>query len=232
MIRLYIDVPFRAGVELKIPDNEWKYFSSVRRGAGEAVLFNRRSQEAVGIIEKRNFRIKAVRDVTTPTYRLTVCVGLPENAVIPSIIRALSELGAIKLIFFAAKRSQSNAKRIKDVARFERLAIEAARQCGRGVPLEIETAGELAALATRFDSNVFFFDESSHRKSKVTSEKLIEAWLLLGPEGGWTEEERDLAKSSGWSVVHFETPILRAETAATAATFYALQRMNPIQVSY
>jgi 16S rRNA (uracil1498-N3)-methyltransferase len=45
-----------------------------------------------------------------------------------------------------------------------------------------------------------------------------EILVAVGPEGGWTSEERELFRQSGWSSVSLGETILRAETAAIAAT--------------
>ncbi|MDB5038574.1 MAG: rsmE [Bacteriovoracaceae bacterium] len=230
MIRLYIDSKFKKGDRLEIPKDEFRYFSSVRRGQGEVILFNRIGEEALGKVSEKFFEIEEVRKIEIPLYNLTVAVALPENAVIPGIIRTVSELGAKELIFFSGKRSQAASRRLTENARFEKTSLESARQCGRGVPLQIKVAKDLLNISPPTNSQVLFFDEASSDKKSLDekSHSMSSVVAIIGCEGGWSEDERDFAKKSDYHFVHFETPILRVETAATVATFYAIERMRKL----
>jgi 16S rRNA (uracil1498-N3)-methyltransferase len=226
MIRLYLDQEFHSGDLISLPADEWRYFASVRRGKGEVRLFNRLGQEAIGRIVQKSFQVDLVETVQVPTYHLCVALALPENQALTHIVRSLSELGAKELILFSGARSQSASKRLKEISRLERVSIESARQCGRGTPLELRTAKNIFSIPLDTNAPVLFCDEDSTTENRIIPEFLSALSIVVGCEGGWTEEERAFARESRFVPVHFKTPILRVETAVVAAAFYAIGRMQ------
>lgn len=230
MIRLYVDKVFKSGLQLELPAEELRYFKSVRRGQGDVRLFNRQGEEALGAVDGKVFKIDRVLKVDIPLYPLSVGVGMPETSVIPSIVRSLSELGVEELFFFEAERSQNFKKRAavssSVIGRWAKLAVEGARQCGRPKPLEISLRSwKEKDFLKRFD-RILFFDEAKSSlpsASSITVTKNQRLLALVGCEGGWTESERDVARQHGFFGVHFETPILRVETAVVCASFRSLQ---------
>jgi len=232
MIRLYVDRDFEVGAELKLPADELRYFKSVRRGQGEVRLFNRAGQEAVGVINGSIFSILDVKKIDVPTYNLSIGVGMPESSMIPQIIRSLSELGAAEVFFFLADRSQrfKNQTALKALEiRWGRIAIESARQCGRPRPLDVSMKDwRTEEFTSSFDGR-FLMDESSVKEKQAPLAKMTKIQrilILVGCEGGWTQEERDTARQRGFASVHFHTPILRVETAAVCAGFYGMQLLG------
>ncbi len=229
MIRLYIDQDFLVGKAISLPEDEWHYFKKVRRGQGEVVLFNRRGQLAKGHVLDRIFEIKEVLINPFSVFPVTVAVGLPDQKVIPEIIQAVSELGVSRLLFFKAARSQSYAKRSEQIDRWNRVALESARQCERSSPLEI-VVGESWKMSAQDVDEIFFMDEqSSSSKSffEISQHKKREASVLVvvGCEGGWTAEERhDALTYPNVQGLHLNLPILRVLTAVTAGSLLALQR--------
>lgn len=230
MVRLYIDTLFALGKRLKVPADELRYFKSVRRSQGQICVFNRQGQEALGQLDGSEFLVEKIESVKLPIHPLTMAIGLPENSVIPLLIRSLSELGVAELIFFEAKRSQAGkARKISsNFERWDRLAIEAARQCGRGSPLRVtfQDLQSLDGFSTRY-----FFDESaeiqpniSRGDSKKNDSTKAKCLSVIGCEGGWSEEERQWARQRGFEFVHFQTPVLRVETAAICAAFFSIEK--------
>jgi len=60
----------------------------------------------------------------------------------------------------------------------------------------------------------------------LTSHPDGEIVLAIGPEGGWTEEESELFQKAGWISASLGTTILRAETAAIAATAITISELS------
>ena len=114
----------------------------------------------------------------------------------------------------------------KKVARLQKIALEAAKQSGRGIvpqvlqPVPLRRALENAA---REGELLFFYEEgteSLREALKNTGERLF---LFVGPEGGFSREEAELAASFGAKLLTLGPRILRTETApvaALAAIFY------------
>lgn len=205
-----------------LPEVELRYLKSVRRGQGEIEIFNRQAQTASGVMKGSKFRIEKVNQLSFRGYPITLAVGLPENAIIPSVIRSLSELGIEKLIFFSSARSQKGRERLKaNESRWERITIESARQCGRGIPLEVGMGDwrELKDFKHRWFCDENKGSDLSHTRLSL-AEKIL---IVVGSEGGWTEEERQDARDRDFKFIHFETPILRVETAVICAGFLGVQ---------
>jgi len=134
-------------------------------------------------------------------------------------IEKATELGVAKILPVIAQRTekhlaQSAAKRAE---RWRRLAHEAAQQSRRVASPEIGEPVHLAdALA---GGKGIFLAESEEEKSlkQALAAAPRPVRLAIGPEGGWTSEERALFRERGWQAATLGATILRAETAAIAA---------------
>jgi 16S rRNA (uracil1498-N3)-methyltransferase len=113
---------------------------------------------------------------------------------------------------------RTNTDRVK-LERLEAIAIEAAEQCGRTRLPEISELVSLDRLLADRDGarRLYFADE---RGGEPVAEAMVPgpALLLIGPEGGFTEDERTSIRGSAGAVpISLGPRILRAETAALAA---------------
>src|SRR3989344_2443590 len=110
--------------------------------------------------------------------------------------------------------------------RLEKIIKEAAEQSGRGiVPILRDPVkfNEVIKQVSSNDSNLFF-DQSginlSDLKPNAYNLKPISVWI--GPEGGWTTKEVELAKELDFKILNLGKLILRAETAAIIGTYFAV----------
>ena len=220
MIRLYADEKFEVGGVVALPPEEIRYLRTVRRGSHEAQLFNRAGQVARVTIEDNLARIERVDQNPWPVHPLQVAVGLPEPSVVKQLIASLSELGVTELSFFKADRSQSSLSRLPSEDKQDRLAVEAARQCERPVPLNITTVAFESLLDASSSSTTLVLDEQPDADSLPVG--LEVSLLVVGPEGGWSPRERDAFVQASVPRMHLPTPILRVATAAVAATSWCL----------
>ena len=137
------------------------------------------------------------------------------------VIQKCTELGVSNFVPIIAERSE---KLGFDMERAEKIAIEAAEQCGRGdIPHIREPVGLQEALAEyKGKVDLLFTDERQEEGGKrQDSENPV--GVLIGPEGGWTEGELELFKQENLVSLHLGNLTLRAETAAVvAATKLAL----------
>lgn len=162
--------------------------------------------------------------------------GLPGGPPLPSVtlaaaifkfdrfeflVEKATELGASRLVPVAAARTEAALARAapQRVERWRRLAYEAAQQSRRLAPLDIADPQPLdRALKELSASRRWMLDEGEGAPlEKQLLTPAPESVLLVGPEGGWTEEERHRARASGFIPVGLGPLILRAETAAVAA---------------
>ena len=120
---------------------------------------------------------------------------------------------------YDAKRS---VKKIKDTekakAHLEKIAIEAAKQCGRSRIPTVEIIGnteDVAARINRHDCVLFAYEEERGMKlSDAIPVNACDIGIIIGPEGGFEKEEAENLISAGASVCSLGKLILRAETAS------------------
>ncbi len=136
------------------------------------------------------------------------------------MVEKVTELGAARLVPVIAARTETVLARAaaKRVERWRRIAFEAAQQSRRLAPLEIADPQTLErAFQEAPGGRRWILDESpAATPQKQLVELGSETILLVGPEGGWTEEERRRAHESGFGSLGLGPLILRAETAAVA----------------
>jgi 16S rRNA (uracil1498-N3)-methyltransferase len=140
------------------------------------------------------------------------------------LIRPLTELGVAEWIAFPAQRSVAVPQdaRLEDrLARWERLAREAVKQCGRGRVPAIQAMDSLEAVLERgaaCDRRFFFWEgcrDLPLAAAGGTEEGHVARILaVVGPEGGFTPEEAAAARRAGFLLAGLGPRILRADTAA------------------
>lgn len=167
---------------------------------------------------------------TEPKQRLTLFMALPKGDKMDFIVQKAVELGVREIVPYLSKNCVSRPdKTEKKVERWQKIALEAAKQCGRGylpavgavIPFE-----QAAVQAAQSETALFFYE---HEKQTGLRDALADGVgetvsLLIGPEGGFAPEEAALAVDAGLKSVSLGTRILRCETApiaALAAVLYA-----------
>jgi 16S rRNA (uracil1498-N3)-methyltransferase len=150
------------------------------------------------------------------------------------VIRMVTELGISAIEPFVSSRSVSRPKPSRSAGRLERwhtIAIEAARQSGRTTLPEIcpvKTLEEL--LLNRKEALRVILHQTAKGKS---FEQLIQSaaeskrLILVGPEGGFSSDEVEMAQKAGFIAARFGLPVLRAETAAIVAAAFACLDRRP-----
>ncbi|PIR23065.1 MAG: hypothetical protein COV44_04910 [Deltaproteobacteria bacterium CG11_big_fil_rev_8_21_14_0_20_45_16] len=224
MIRLYVDEDFEPGKCLELPKSELHYFKSVRRGKGDEILelFNRKGQVARASFKDKALKVSEVIEMEPARHRIRIALGLPDTSVAKKVLAAVSELGVEELIFFAAGRSQAAKKRLEKLEDWDKFSIESARQCGRARPLKISSLSLNKILDLCVKNRIVLDEVNSETGVYFDLGEPRDFLLLVGPEGGWTAEERSKIYESGFQSLHFPTPILKVETACTAACVWAL----------
>jgi 16S rRNA (uracil1498-N3)-methyltransferase len=135
------------------------------------------------------------------------------------VVQKATELGAERILPFAAERSivRLDAERGGDRARrWQRIAEEAARQCGRADVPEVAPPTTLAgALAVLPPGTVpLVFHPGGAPLSTISVESAAGWAAIVGPEGGLTDDELSACDAAGARRVSLGPRVLRAETAA------------------
>jgi 16S rRNA (uracil1498-N3)-methyltransferase len=115
-------------------------------------------------------------------------------------------------------RDEQDARR--RAARWHRLALEAAKQCGRARVPAVEVLASFDAVVKDKQADavrVLFAERGGAPLDSLppaAAARPSAVVALVGPEGGWADEEVELARAHGWHVVTLGGRTLRAETAA------------------
>jgi 16S rRNA (uracil1498-N3)-methyltransferase len=152
--------------------------------------------------------------------RVTLGVALPKGDRQKWLVEKATELGVARLTPLETTRGVAQPVGAA-LVRFERAVIEASKQCGRNRLMEIAaprpwgdfTSEPAPTTALRLVAHP---GGKSIHEALPESRTAGEVWLAVGPEGGWTDDEIEVAIRAGWQVVGLGRRLLRTETAAIA----------------
>lgn len=171
-----------------------------------------------------------------PRTKVTVCQCLAKGDKLETVTQKSVELGAWEIWPVESSRCvvRLDAKSAgKKTARLQKIAREAAMQSGRGViPQVLETVPLQQALETAArEGEILFFYERGEESLKAALEQAGERlFVFVGPEGGFSPEEAELARSLGGKVLTLGPRILRTETAPLAALACAFYQKGDMEL--
>ena len=160
---------------------------------------------------------------TEPSVKVTLYQAMPKSDKMELIIQKAVELGVSAIVPVQTKRcvSRPDAKSMaKKLERYNRIALEAAKQCGRGrIPQVLPMLDYSEALtAMKDDERAFlFYENSTSSFRKELEQKVSSVSIMVGAEGGFEEEEVSKALEQGIASLSLGKRILRCETAPLAA---------------
>lgn len=170
--------------------------------------------------------IKSEESSTEPPLSITLCMAYPKGDKLEVVIQKSVELGTLRIIPFESSRCIKRPKaekQEKQTARLNRIAEEAAKQCGRSrLPSVTPPMSYREMLDTVSECDLVLFcyeDEQAQTiKDELTSAHGIRSVaVIVGSEGGFSPEEAALAKEAGCKAVSLGRRILRCETAPSFA---------------
>lgn len=164
---------------------------------------------------------------TEPHQRLTLCMALPKGDKMEFIVQKAVELGAAEIVPYLSKNCVSRPdKTDKKVERWRKIAVESAKQCGRGVlpdvALPLPNFGALCRSLEGYDLVLFCYELGGAplrqllADAKPANGQRLKIALITGAEGGFAVEEAEMAANAGVKTVGLGPRILRCETAPLA----------------
>lgn len=228
--------PLRVGESAELSGEEAHHAGGTRRlRPGETFALQdpsgARFRVAVESGGSKALRVRVLEPLAVPPLperRVTLIQAAVKPKAAEWILQKTTELGVARLVFFPAEHSTVALKDLHhDLSRgrWERITWEACKQCDRQVPLELHLAGALAdavGWAGPARRNWVFHPEVGSAALRGEAGAAGSARLLVGPEGGLTPGELELARDAGFQPVSLGALVLRAETAAVAACALAL----------
>ena len=192
------------------------------RAGDEVYVFDGRGHEyrcAIADVSRgaAELHVEAAVDPAKPEsqLQLNLCVALLKGEKFDLVVQKATELGVTKLTPLVTRfadihlRDQSDAA--KRVMRWQRIALEAAKQSGRAFVPEISLPVAFESLDAK-GLVVMFAERGGEALETLPASGAITA--LVGSEGGWADGEIESAKARDFHVITLGGRILRAETAA------------------
>jgi 16S rRNA (uracil1498-N3)-methyltransferase len=204
----------------------------LRLSAGDAVeLFDGTGNGYRAVIasaspQRVQFSIeKTIPLLAESPVRITLAQGILKDRKMDDLVRQLTELGITRWIPFYAARSIPVPGRKglgKRLDRWEKISLEAVKQCRRGRVPEIRPAGsfdEMLAASTDCDLKILFWEGAAGTfdVSGSAPQKPAKILVVIGPEGGFDPDEVRRAQAQGVVTAGLGPRILRAQTATLAA---------------
>ena len=195
------------GQRFEISDNQAAWLAEIVEARGQRVVF----------------RVIEPIDSPAAPVRITLIAAIVKFDRFEWIVEKATELGVERILPMDATRTEKglfDASR-KRAERWRRIARESSQQSRRVSIPEILPAARFNGCLTEPADYRYFLDEAAAPpllsivpQQRKASDHVA---VMLGPEGGWTDEERRLAIAAGWLPVSLGPLVLRAETAAAAA---------------
>lgn len=224
----------RTGV-IALPEEEGRYVVKVHRKAvsDELLLFDPvEGLEAEAILEEDRLpsvrvRVSEVRPALVQNMPVTVLQAVGKADKPEQAVRDATALGALGVQFLTTSRTIVRGAKESRTDRLSRVAAQVARQCGRGdLPKIVE--------ATSFEEALGALPPSSGEEVRLvcglspdavplltalreTAFPKVAVRVLIGPEGGFTSSEMDLAVQVGFAPITLGPYVLRMETACAFA---------------
>ncbi len=239
MTRVHVDLPLIAGSEIALPENAANHLARVLRlGVSDTcVLFNGNGHDhPARLVEvgKRTVRVAVgagtAIDNESP-LRLSLLQGVARGEKMDLILKKATELGVASLHPLYSQRSEvklDGARADKRLAHWRGVVVSACEQSGRAripdVAMPLPLAQAVAALPAG-GLRLLLDPDGDLSLSRLIVDQLQPVHLAVGPEGGWSGQDRGQLLAAGFSGLSLGPRVLRTETAGLAA-ISALQALH------
>ena len=213
-------------------DDAWHIARSLRMAVGESITVCDMQGDVhectlVSIADEQvHARIdRSFRSESESPVRISLYQALPKGEKMDTIVQKAVEMGACEIIPFFSERcvSRPDAKSLeKKRVRWQRIALEAAKQCGRGIIPQVKDAvsfSQMLESASAASLACFCYEGEGTRSIKevlAKAQNVSDISLIVGSEGGFSEKEA-IAAGEKLSLVGLGKRILRCESAPAFA---------------
>ena len=226
--RLYVAMPLVLHETIELDEDRAHYLRTVLRIKKEQLitLFNGQGGEYQGrtievsrkrvLIEIQSFSDRSVESNLHVVFGL----GVSRGDRMDFAVQKLVELGVVQITPLQTERCVVQLKGEKGqnkVRHWQKIAQHATEQSGRTVRPEVYDVEHIEAWVNQQAGLKIFLDPFAKQTLLQLQPEDNQVTLLAGPEGGFSEQERTIAKQAGFIPVQLGQRILRTETAALAA---------------
>ncbi len=230
--RFYVGTAIRLDQLVWVHDHDllhqWHHVLRLQAGQ-QIILFDARRQEKIYRLISLNDKEAELTLVTemvslTPKKEISLFWTLLKRDKNEWVVQKCTELGVSHLIPILSQRSEKKDLSQIRMDRWRKIAIEAAEQCGRSDLPAIRPPISLEAALKEYDPKLKLYyceKNTDSAQEKATDEGPL--GVFVGPEGGWTDEEKEQFIGHGVRALDLHDFTLRAETACTVAVAKLLQ---------
>ena len=216
----------RPDTSIALPEAESHHVTRVMRlKSGDAIIvFNGRGQSWDAEITGAGKHVSATLIKRRPALpaapaRITLAIGLIKGDAMDDVVRDVTALGAAEIIPMATAHAvvPKRARGDEAIARWQRVAVASAKQCGQLTLPVIAEVSDFAAVLQRDISTKLIAVEPVLGGSEVSAIASDSILIMIGPEGGWSASEVSAALASGCHAITLGSLTLRAELAPIVA---------------
>ena len=212
--------------ELVLDEDESHHLGKVLRvqvGSFVEILDGRGSlvEAEISELDRKATRVKILgrKSVAPPNPFFRIAVAMTKANRWEEIIRPLTEMGVGRITPLVTERTEvriPSGKEMDKLGKWRKLAIEACKQSGNPWLPEIDLPVRFGELLSDKERASFIASLRSHSVKPLVDfeRKPSKALLIIGPEGGWTKGEEDLALEKEVIPFSLGSSVLRTETAA------------------
>ena len=173
-------------------------------------------------INKRHLTVKKIKEIenrSEPKQKVSLYQAIPKKTgLFELIVQKATEIGVSEIFPLVTERTEN--RRMSKFDRLKTITMEATEQCGRMKIPEIRHPVNYDEIITKLSNGYIAYEYEGTRYIRDYEKELAKAkevQIIIGPEGGLSETELELAKEAGIRPFTFGPRILRTETAAIAA---------------
>jgi 16S rRNA (uracil1498-N3)-methyltransferase len=224
--RFFIDAPLSPATTVALSRDEQHHARVVRVRDGEEVeVFDGRGASFVAKYTAEGLEIVGAardREARVAIHLAMAIINLDKFDI---VLQKATELGVRSIIPLVTDRVEIRAERYRGKAeRWRKIVFEAVKQSGRSVIPVVEEPQAFDEIVKHDGFKIIFDADSDDARQQLTDA----ATLFIGPEGGWSERELQLARVRGCAFERLGIRRLRAETAAIVATALVAARAGDI----
>ncbi len=224
MYQFFVDEPVNVGEKITLSKEQSHHALSVLRLHHETVriVYDGKGYFGEGYSENKNFVVEIQKEDTSVKelpVEVTLMMGLIRKEKMEFVLQKCTELGVTKIVPFISSRAivhYDKAKTDKVLSRWNSILEESSAQCKRNCIPKLNDIVSFKDLVQYKEEQNFIAYENASSEKHVFGQGLEPKSIsyVIGPEGGFSEEETEYLVSNGFMMTSFGNRILRAETAA------------------